>query len=181
MLLTGWLGSKKVTLHSPTKSRVSSAVGSLSPLLFRRNLLPGNTWVATWRCYHTLIRAVYVREPAVTRGVTLPFFIINKVDITPVMTWLQTVNDVLGAAHGAGYSYLPSQNGIFPSGAELLRGVPCTFPLISRVINILVGHTNNDRLIPFSRPYSTLLCIVFVRALLHSFFVASLFLYYGRV
>jgi hypothetical protein len=52
-----------------------------------------------------------------------------------------------------------------------VRGVPCTFPLISRVINILVGHTNNDRLIPFSRPYSTLLCIVFVRALLHSFFL----------
>ena len=64
---------------------------------------------------------MYVREPAVTRGVTLPFFVINNVDITPVMTWLQTVNDVLGAAHGAGYSYLPSQNGIFPSGAELLR------------------------------------------------------------
>ena len=30
------------------------------------------------------------------------------------MTWLQTVNAVLGAARGAGYSYLPSQNGILP-------------------------------------------------------------------
>jgi len=123
------------------------------------------------------------------------------------MTWLQTVTAVLGAARGAGYSYLPSQNGILPflvvitvypsfgfiaasfnvlspirAARKLLSGVPCTFPLlVSRVINILVGHTNNDRLIPFSRPYSTLLCIVFVRALLHSFFVASLFLYYGRV
>ena len=47
LLLAGFLGTKKVTLHSPLLQ-----LKNVSPSFFRRNLSPGNTWVASWRCYH---------------------------------------------------------------------------------------------------------------------------------